>query len=759
MRVRGRRSGRWLRWGWPGGRSARLVWVAVALPVLAGVFALLSVLISMVLGWLDGSMARAAVVPVDGPPLLREDRWAVAYSPGKGQPGVPMQLDLLDARSTLHVPLLARSGWVGLQGQPDVPLGRAHLHTDGFPVLELAWPSVHLPDPGWCTDTSASRSPEDVCPVLGMRLRSTPLTDADRAWLAASTTLPDQESLPSGQRTVTLWTAFTTRTAQDGTPRWAGWVCDVPYLVSRNEDLNTWGLDESLLAMDLADADCHAPPTRLTRYWPELAYRWPVLGRHEVHPVVWVCPPGSGCEARFAHANRMVSLALPGGFIDGEAEDESASAQPAHLAHLHLRPRLVQAAWQTLEDAARHVGTTGNTTALQWLRTMQQETAWCEALAERMARQPPEPPGQAQAAQGRRREGRNEVMRTVTSAHPRGPCARAFHRVLHHLELPPDGNAPPVAPQAVAPEVLASAQRLAQAEERISQRLSDPLWHAVDALLLHSPPATRTLARLRWHSTSVRLQQAPLEVLALYDAAGADTDRLSPAEHIRLRMQLAWALEHRILHQTPAQALANPALGDRVAELFWQASQQWLGTSADDLSATLDPVDGVALLVHTASHLRAAITGASGGAAAGVVPAGGTLPVAAQPLQQRLATVVQGMELLARQLAARNGIGPNVQAVQLGTLAVHAAWHAHHLALTSSTGVATATSSTTAARTAWRDWLNGWADWQLTQLPLLPQGASLLAGVELHRDAARSGKRTSPDCPGGHLLGCRMALP
>jgi len=63
------------------------------------------------------------------------------------------------------------------------------------------------------------------------------------------------------------------------------------------------------------------------------------------------------------------------------------------------------------------------------------------------------------------------------------------------------------------------------------------------------------------------------------------------------------------------------------------------------------------------------------------------------------------------------------------------------------------------AGAAWRTWLADWANWQATQLPTLPHGTNLLAGVALHRDAALSGKAIHPDCPGGHLLGCRMSVP
>ena len=76
------------------------------------------------------------------------------------------------------------------------------------------------------------------------------------------------------------------------------------------------------------------------------------------------------------------------------------------------------------------------------------------------------------------------------------------------LALAPDSAAPPFAPEGVPPQVLASAQELATAEQRLTQRLSDPLWHAVDALLLQTPPATRTLARLWAKTISLRFRSA-----------------------------------------------------------------------------------------------------------------------------------------------------------------------------------------------------------------------------------------------------------
>jgi hypothetical protein len=306
---------------------------------------------------------------------------------------------------------------------------------------------------------------------------------------------------------------------------------------------------------------------------------------------------------------------------------------------------------------------------------------------------------------------------------------------------------------AVTAEVLKVAQGLAVLEQKHTGDLSEPLWHAVDLLLVqaHGPSS---VARLNWHNTPRRLQQAPKAVLEMLDALGDGTvaQHLPPAEAIRLRMNLAFALEQSSRDRAP-----DAVSPDRVMGLFLQASQLWLQhmhppgltpAQADDL---LSPMDSVALLTFTASQVRAfgnrpAADGSS------------REPQAAELLE----TLVRGMEHLAHRLAQRTDRSPQVQATQLGTLGIHAAWHAHHLALMpppQAGGRALSRSASPPVQLAWVAWLDQWTQWNATSLAALPQGADLLAGVAVHRDAARKAQRTQPDCPGAHLWGCKMAIP
>jgi hypothetical protein len=714
-----------------------------------------------VMAWMTRPLPRPTPLPMVGPPMLHEEAWSLAYVPGQGQPGVPMVLDVLDGKPSLHAGFFARHGWRGLSASEgsDPVLTSAHLAADGFPALTLAWPSLHLPAADWCAD--AQTPPQEDCPILSMRLSSRPMTANHRALLHAQQALPNQDGTPANQRSVSLWTAFTTIApppGESGPGRWTGWVCHVPYLETQNERLHSWGLNEDRWAMDLADATCHQPTSPLTRWWPTAAYRWPRLGQHEVHPVLWVCPPASDCQASFEHHNRWVTLHVPMGFIDAQADELAHSP-----AHLHLRPRLVQAAWLMLEQSAQRVTIADNAPALhaQWLRALKQEWAWCQTLSARVA--PAPAPAEGVTPQ-QRKAWQSSPWQRLVHTHTHGPCARSLHRVLRHW-VPPTtpttrNNPAPPSPllnAAVTAEVLSVAQGLAALEQKHTGDLSEPLWHAVDLLLVqaHGPAS---IARLSWHNTPRRLQQAPKAVLDMLDALGDTPLPLTPAEAIRLRMNLAFALEQGIRDRAP-----DAVAPDRVMGLFLQASQLWLQhTQHPDLTpaqadALLSPMDSVALLTFTASQVRAF----------GTRPAqdgSNREPQAAELLDP----LVRGMAHLAHRLAQRTDRSPQVQATQLGTLGVHAAWHAHHLALMpSATGTAAVPQAagrvahTTAppVQAAWVAWLEQWTQWNTSALSDLPQGSALLAGVTLHRDAARKAQRAHPDCPGAHLWGCKMAIP
>jgi hypothetical protein len=232
----------------------------------------------------------------------------------------------------------------------------------------------------------------------------------------------------------------------------------------------------------------------------------------------------------------------------------------------------------------------------------------------------------------------------------------------------------------------------------------------------------------------------------MLNAAGDALTQMPAAHLISLRMNLAWALERKARDRGDD----TQETLDQITTLFLQASQSWLNVADDPLA----PTDSVALLTHTAHHVRAfgkrlAADGSSREAQAAEV----------------LGTVVRGMETLAQRLARQSHLSPQERVALLGTLAVHGAWHAQYLAFlpAQDTNVVSPTMrgrpSPPPLDAAWVEWLEQWTQWQASQLSHLPQGSKLLAGVELHRDATRSGKRLTLDCPGAQLLGCKMAQP
>ncbi|MEN9844166.1 MAG: hypothetical protein RLZZ612_1995 [Pseudomonadota bacterium] len=675
-------------------------------------------------------------------PILREEAWSVTYAPGAGKAGVPMQLDVLDVRQTLHLPFLVRTGMVGLKDQATDELGPERLGADGFPALELTWPSVHLPVTDWCMNNQVPTVA--ACPVFSIHLRSRALTEKDRALLHTKAVLADQEGLGMTSRTVSLWSAFTT-VDRDTRPLWAGWVCELDYLVERNEDLHSWGLEEGVFPIDLADTTCHVPTTRLTRFWPELAYHWPTTGGYTLHPVIWQCPlrEGSVCAAWFEHRGRLITLEIPGGVVWGDT-----AITPAYQ---RVRPQLIQAVWQMLENAT-HQALEGRDASVQyqrWQQALQQELAWCERLSKHSASdQQGTTPAMAQKIQ----QVWSRPPWRINSPHPRGPCARGFHRLVHMLEVVGQSQTPATAfPAAAWTQALASAQRLAAVEKQQLRQSSEAMWHLVDELMQHASasagqPLAVTLARLNWQNTPERLHRDPTAVLAMLNAAGDALTQMPAADLISLRMNLAWALERKVRDRGED----GDAALDQITTLFLQASQAWLNVADDPLA----PTDSVALLTHTAHHVRAfgkrlAADGNAREAQAAAV----------------LSVVVRGMETLAQRLARQSHLSPQERVALLGTLAVHGAWHAQYLAFLPAQDT-NAVSPTMRGRpspppldAAWVEWLEQWTQWQASQLSHLPQGSKLLAGVELHRDATRSGKRPTLDCPGAQLLGCKMAQP
>ena len=684
-----------------------------------------------------------------GPPVLREESWSVRYAPGAGKAGLPMQLDILDVKQTLHLPFLVRAGMVGLKDQPAEELTPPQLGANGFPALELAWPSVHLPAADWCINQQAPTGA--ACPVFSMQLRSRPITEKDWALLNAKTVLADQESLTVTDRTVSLWTAFTTLT-HDAQRLWAGWVCELDHLVGRNEDLHAWGLEEGVFPIDLADVSCHVPTNRLTRFWPELAYHWPTLGGYDIHPVIWQCPlrKGAACEVQFEHQGRLVTLELPGGVMLGDMS----ATKPAHQS---TRPRLVQAAWAMLENAARQAENANDAPPLQqrWQQALQQELAWCERLSQHHTTYlQTQAPAVAQTLQ----KAWSVSPWLISSPHPRGPCARSFHRLAHLLEVAGASKTPATAfPAATWTQALAGAQRLAAVDKQQRQRPSEPVWRLVDELMMHHASATAPTpaaiaARLNWQNTPERLSRGPVAVWAMLEAAGDALTHMPVADVMRLRMNLAWALERKVREETDERRVS----ADDITTLFLQASQAWLSLPADQ--DPLSPIDSVALLTHTATHVRRF----------GHRPAADGSSRHTQAAQV-LGTLIHGMERLAQGIAQHPNLTPTDRVAHLGTLAVHAAWHAEHLAWmptqdtpsppNTPSAIGRARPSAPPLDAAWVEWLTHWTQWQTSQLSGLPQGARLIAGVEVHRDAIRSGKRLSPDCPGAYLLGCKMAQP
>ncbi|QTD43677.1 hypothetical protein [Ottowia testudinis] len=633
---------------------------------------------------------------------LREEAGVIHYQPPAGQPGVPMQWDAADLERRWHLQYFIDHGYIGLRGNTEPAVSAQWIQSLGFPALQLAWPSLHMPPQPACGpgDTLA-----EACPVFNMRLISRASDTREQALLHAREPLPRQQQIPFEQRTASQWAAFYTRA--DG--QWAGWLCDARRLQDQNDALATWGPEDGQWALPLGDNAClQASGWRERPLWR----RWTVLSGLTEHPVLVRCsaalrqPPredsGRGdrietrCQALFEHAGRLIELDLP-----GRASGVPAPATAAE----RLRPQLIEAAWRTLQDAAAaRVPTPAE--------ALRREAAWC---------------GELDAQSTRLRDefkATRDQLSTVwnnpplkVSLDPGSPCTRAFHRVLDVWLR---------APAAAKPEAawLAAARQVGDAVRRHTRNVPEPVWSLVGQLMERAEgPASPAL--LAWQAQQPWVQSKAEVVLKRYDQVGDGIRALPVPERIRLRNDLGHALSR-------SDHLNHP----RTPDLLWAAADEWMtvGHSAGGLPTP----EAVSLLTFAATYARQ--------------------PSALPPseAQGRLQHLVLGMEKLARQLAQVPAESAEARRIQVGTLAVHAAWHANHLALTGGDAV------------RWRAWLGDWAAWSVTALPPplpttqgareLDRGSAWIRGVALHRDAALAGKATDPDCPGGALLGCAMGI-
>lgn len=640
----------------PLGRGLRLaVWGAVfGLPV--------------VLLWRCASLLGAdAIEPRTTGATLVEEAFTVRFEPGKGA-GVPMRLDWADTRPFAHTKYFERFGY---RNQPtESQLTKTALERMGFPYLTLVWPSLHMPDAPLCL--SAAGLPQDSCPAFDIALESVP---------ARSGT----ERLIPGE--VWQWTAFHTRRA-GGRAEWAGWQCDAVRQQQMNREIGApdaarrqWALHPLLL-----QARCSSPAGFLER-------RLPALAGFEEHAVVWTCGAaaddnarfGSGeCLASFTHAGRRVTLRLPGAAWTGDAEHRMPPL-------LQLRPQLVEAAWRTLEDAA--AAARKDAPAPEWQAPLAREMAWCNQYAARTA--------ELRRA-GRATEAREAWSRgawRLGTSDNRGPCARAFHRVLRVLEnLPEDGKPP-------AP-LVAAARGLAEIETSEVGYASRPVWALAKDLIARDAGA-RSMVLLQWRLQQQWQRDDADEALAHYDALREQVAQLPAKERLALRRAIA------------SSGASSGPLAERSPELRWEFARDWLQSPG---VLELNDEERMWTLLQPAQHAR-------------------RLPP--DEANARLELLVPAMQAEARRIAQDPQLLTQTKLVYVATLSLHAAWHANRLVLQS------------AEPTRWKDWLVQHAAWTETALPLTPR--DWVTGVALHRDAALKGRATEPDCPGASALRCGWA--
>lgn len=634
---------------------------------------------------------------------------------------------------------------------PKAPRGLADL------PLHLVWPSLHVspgdhPDTFPCAPTAPGTRVATVaqpCPALHAiltfadRHQETPAFQASgKAQVLASQgwhfwqrlrghphphLTDNQQQVPFAQRQVTQWMAFYTR-GRD----FAGWLCDDMQLAQTAARVGTWGAEADLWAV---------PPTALAQQTCLTPSQWDLmvpsrLGGLRQHVVLWHCqqpieaapaswrPDSQSCTAEFLWGNYVVALHLPNEpAIHSRQPSPPPLASPASAYTAALRPRMVEAAWQTLNQGLSGQPTPPTPTAAARLA---QELTWCARIQEADRQIPPASP-QDSAALALQHLGRRDEYQVDRGIHPGSVCSRALHRLLARIDGLPPGMAPPS-------DLMDTLQRLADATRRGSA-VPDPLLRGGQLLIARqsgedSLPALRWLSRRDYYADGNTVK----EMLDRYDRLQGSIDPLPPAERLRIRYPLASGMQYQ---QAFSQAPEGDRYGERLPALYAATVTDWQQAPAH----TLSPLDEAQLLVSAARYARARSTSAPG---EGVSRAA-------------LAELLPILEKQAKDFLQDTRLPVTDRVTLAGRVAVNAAWTANALAIGQAPGG------------MWQTWLTQWANWAEGAFPpYLPTGATttgdttllatripqILHAIAAHRDAAAQGENTVPDCPGARWMQC-----
>jgi hypothetical protein len=597
---------------------------------------------------------------------LKEEPFTVLFDPGQG-PGQRLRLDWADVRTVAHTEFFRRNGHSNIPD--DSKLGTERLGRDGFPHLELTWPSLHMPPQPLCTDAAGGL--QERCPVVVTTLTSEP---------------PAQLRTRLSEGEVWQWTAFLTRHHGEG-EQWAGWQCDPQRQGKGNTEIKAPDAERRQWAVHplLMQRDCNTPRGLLEKRAPA------ALSGLRENVVLWSCtqagednkrPDVGECQASFVHRGRMVRLRIPGSAWIGDAEHQMSALQ-------QLRPRLLEAAWRTLEDAA--AAAREGAPPADWQGALRRDLAWCDEYAQRTADL------KRRTGEVVARQAWDRPHMRIASYDQRGPCARAFHRVLRALENVPEDGKPPAL-------LVASARRLADIEAASERSLSRPLWALASELIARDAGA-RSMALLQWRVQHHHKNLEQEELLAHYDALREQVAQLPARERLALRLSMATG------------NVSGGPLGERATEFEWELARDWAQSPG---VLELPPEQVLAMLLSPAAHAR-------------------KLPP--DDANARLQVLVPAMQRQAMQIAQDTNMLAQHKLLHVATLSLHAAWHANRLAVQASDPA------------QWKSWLVDHATWVEGALPTAPR--DWVAGVTAHRDAALRNKTTDHDCPGAALLQCR----
>lgn len=596
---------------------------------------------------------------------LVEEPFSVLFEPGKG-PGVRMRLDWADTRQAAHTEYFRKNGWSG--APPEHKPGREDLERVGFPYLHLQWPSLHMPPQPLCS--GAAGGLKESCPVASIEVSSEPPAEPRTRLMHGETW---------------QWTAFHTR--KDGErEEWAGWQCSPERNRKGNREAKAPDAEPRQWALHplLMQRHCSTP-----RGFLEKHAGW-ISGLRE-NEVLWSCTPAAegnvrpdagSCSVSFLHRGRMIRMRVPGSAWEGDAEHQ--------MTALHqLRPQLVEAAWRTLENAAA-AGRAG-APAPDWQGALKRELAWCEEYAKRTADL-----GRTAGEVAAREAWERDHMRVATYD-TRGPCTRAFHRVLRaHLAAPEEGKPPAL--------LVDAARKLSDIEVRSSGSLAQPLW-ALTRDLMARRDGPQSMALLQWRVQQRHKNLEAAEVLAHYDALREQVAKMPAPERLALRVALVRGHD------------SKGPIAERARDLDWEIARDFVESAG---AAALPPEQVLHILLAPAEHAR-------------------RLPP--DDLEARLKLLVPAMQAEAQRISQDAHMMAQHKLVYIATLSLHAAWHANRLAV----------SASDAPR--WKSWLVEHAAWSEAVLPNAPR--DWVAGVAAHRDAALRNKTTDHDCPGAALLQCR----